>query len=265
MRGMLPLGGYVVASTRVHECDARVKLVLLLAVTVVMFVSVSPLVIAVSVISLAALARAARVPASQLLRSVRPTVVVLAFALLANAFVVDGTADVVIMGGFGLSAAGLVRGATAVARIVLLVGFALVVSSTTTGPQLADAVVSLMSPLAAFGFPVGDFAMVLSIALRFVPLAVGEFDRIMAAQRARGADLDTSSSRRLGRWAAVLVPLVVSLFRDADVLADAMRDRCYRGEGRTRLARRLSAADVATLVCGLASAAFVCIVSALIA
>jgi energy-coupling factor transporter transmembrane protein EcfT len=254
-----PFGTYVMTDSRVHRLDARVKLVLLLALTVMLFVCQDPALVILCAMALVPLVLMARVPPSSLARGVLPCIVILAFSFLANAFVLDGTADLVLWGNFGLSWSGLARGAMAVARIVLLVCYALVVSATTTSNELADGLVSLMMPLRVLHVPVGDIAMTLSIALRFIPVTVSEFDRIRAAQSARGADFEKGSVfSRVARWGSVFVPLVVSLFVRADSLADAMRDRCYQGSDRTRLSRPLRRADVVVLVVGIVACCGVC-------
>lgn len=253
------LGAYVAADTPAHGIDARVKLVVLLAMTVAVFAADSAPAFALLVVSLAIVSHLGGVSPGDVMRAVRPTMVVLAFSLLANAFVADGSGDIAIVGSFGISLSGLVRGALAVTRIVILVAFALVASSTTNPPAISDAAASLMRPLGLIGVPVTDIAMILSVAIRFIPICAEELDRIAMAQRARGAHLDDGSlGQRIRAWASVLTPLVVSLFRRADVLADAMRDRCYRGRGRTRLTPGMGPVDVAVLVGGLMLSVICC-------
>lgn len=240
----IPLGAYVGRTSPIHAVDARSKLVLLLSATVAAFatrhlpgiVLLGSVLVALLVVSHAGL--------GSVLRAIRPTLVILVFSLVANAFVADGTADVALVGSFGISWGGLVRGALAVERIVLLVGYALVVSATTTPPELSDGLAAVGRPLERLGVPVDDLAMTVSIALRFVPVCAEEFDRIECAQRARGAHLEEGGPiERLRAYGAVLTPLMIALFRRADEVADAMRDRCYRGEGRTRLTPPFSAVD----------------------
>ena len=238
------LGSFVPGSTPAHRADARVKLVLLVMASVASFAAPAPRGLAVAALGLAIALLASRTSPRQVLRALRPAALVLLFALVANA--------VVLVGQPGLSSAGLARGATAVARIALVVGFALVFSSTTVPPAISDAIAWLMSPLRVLGVPVGGVSTAASVALRFIPITAEEVERIRCAQRARGADLDGGGVRsRLRGWAQVLVPLVVGLFRRADELAGAMADRCYTGE-QTSLARPLRARDVALLACGLA-------------
>lgn len=198
------------------------------------------------VVALVAALVAAHTPPSQVLRALKPAAVILVISLLANTLIVVGNPDIKLAGGIGISTTGALRGFWAVARIVAVVGFATVFSITTMPPALADAVSWLISPLRHLGVPVADVSMSLSIALRFVPLAGEEAERIASAQRARGAELSRGGIiARLRRWAAILVPLVVALFRRADELACAMGDRCYTGMGRTSLSGRASVSDCA--------------------
>ena len=262
MRSSVLLGSYVAADTPLHRLDARVKICLLVASTVALFVMRTPVMLVVATVLVVALARLGGVGVPALLKGLKPTTVILAFSLLANAFVVDGSGDLALVGPWGVSVAGLVRGAVAVGRIIVLVAASLVVTSTTSSTAVADALASLMAPLGRLGVPTGDIAMIVSVALRFIPLTAEELARIQDAQRARGVDFASGTVPvRVRRWLSVLTPLVVALFRRADDLACAMRERCYRGEGRTRLGHRLRASDVTALAGGLAACVLMCLVS----
>lgn len=247
MRSPVVLGAYVPADTPVHRLDPRVKALLLLAASVASFASPAPPGLAVAALGLVLGLAASRTSPRAVLAGLRPAAVVLALSLLANA--------VVLVGQPGVSVEGLLRGATAVCRIALVVGFALVFSATTVPPAIADALAALLSPLARVGVPVGGLATAASLALRFIPLTMEEVDRIRCAQRARGARLDEGGPLvRLRGWAQVLVPLIVGLFRRADELASAMADRCYTGE-QTSLMAPPRTRDAVVLACGLAWAA----------
>ena len=238
-------GAYVRGTTLVHRLDARVKLVALLVATVATFAASAPWGLVAAAAGLAVALAASRTSPATVLRGLRPAALVLAFALVAN--------SLVLVGGVGFSAAGLARTGAAVARVVLVVGWVLVCSSTTMPPALAEAVADLMRPLGRLGVPVGDVSMVVSVTLRFVPIAGEEVERIRAAQAARGARLDEGGTiARLRGWTQVLVPLLVALFRRADVLAQAMVDRCYTGQGRTRMQGPLAPRDWAVLALVLA-------------
>lgn len=254
-------GSYRAGNTVLHKLDARVKVVCLLLATIAIFAAKQPAVLVVIALGLAVLVRSAGITLKELAGAIKPAVFILAVSLLLNMFVVDGTADVVLVGSFGITWAGLVRGVLAVSRILLLVALALVLTSTTSSTQVADAFTSLMMPLAKFGFPVSDIAMTISVALRFIPLTAEELVRIRDAQRIRGVNFDEGSIvKRLSNWLSVLTPLVVALFRNADDLAKAMRERCYRSFGRTRFIKKLSFVDKVVLV----AAIILCVVACLI-
>lgn len=244
MRRAVTLGTYVDRRTPLHRVDARAKLVVLLLASVASFAAPVPIGLAVVALGLACALVASRTSPYEVLLGLRPALVVLGLSLVANA--------VVLVGQPGISWAGLARGATAVCRIVLVVGFALVFSATTMPPAIADALSALLAPLRRLGLPVGDLAMMLSMALRFIPLTMEEAERIRSAQRARGARLDEGGPlARLRGWGQVLVPLLVSLFRRADELASAMTDRSYTGE-QTSFAGPLAVRDVVVLAVGAA-------------
>lgn len=231
----LAIGTYLERRTWLHGVEPEAKAIALLLLTIATFGARGSLGLALVAAELVAGIVTCHVSPRTVARAIAPTAVVLVFALLANALVVDGSGDVALAGRLGVSIAGATRGAFAVARIVLLVGLVCLVSSTTTAPQLADGLVRLLTPLGAAGVPVGDVAMVVSLALRLIPETVGEFDRIVLAQRARGVRFDEGGPlRRLGRYASVVIPLTVALFQRSDDLAGAMRDRCYSGRAPER-------------------------------
>lgn len=233
-------GAFVPGDTMPHRMDPRVKLVILLVSTLASFCAPAPWGMLVVCAGLAAALVASRTSPATVLLGLRPAAVVLAISVLSNA--------IVLVGQPGVSPEGLARSAVVVARIALVVGFALVFSSTTAPPAIADGIAALMAPLRRAGVPVGALAMSASVALRFIPLTVEEADRIRCAQRARGARLDEGGPvRRLRGWAQVLVPLIVGLFRRADELAQAMTDRCYTGE-QTDMMGSLSPRDVIVLL-----------------
>lgn len=242
-------GSYHASITPLHALDARVKIICLLVATIALFAVSSPLALLGFICASIILALLAGITLKQMLGALKPTAIILLFSLLANAFVVDGTADIVIAGSFGVTFVGALRGACAVGRIFALVVFSLILSATTSSTEIADAFTSVLAPLGIFGLPVGDIAMTISVALRFIPLTAEEFLRIRDAQRARGVRFDEGGLiTRLKLWLSVLTPLVVALFRRSDDLAQAMRERCYQGRGRTRFTKKLKARDTAILI-----------------
>lgn len=249
-----PFGGYE-PTAPLASIDARVKIMLLLAVTAGVFSASSLPALAAWLVVLAGCLFAARMSPASVLRGLRPVAFVLAFTLLANLVSCDGHAPIELAGPWGFDPAAGMRGAFAVVRIVILVGFSLAVASTTTGTQIADACVRLLSPLSRLGAPVAPLGMVLSLALRFIPLVSEELGRIRLAQRARGAQFDEGGIvARIRVWSSVFTPLIVGLFRRADRLGEAMAARCYESAmaGRLPAARPLSGHDRVALIMGLA-------------
>lgn len=246
------LGGYT-PHTPAARADARVKLILLLLATVGVFSAQSPVVLSAWAVVLFGALGAARMRPSRILSAMRPVAIVLTFTLIANLVSCDGRATIELAGPVGLDPAGGLRGLLAVVRIVLLVGFSLVVAASTTGTQLSDACVRLLRPCARWGVPVGPLGTVLSLALRFIPLVSEELNRIRLAQRARGVSFDNGTViERIGVWASVLTPLMIGLFRRADRLAEAMSARCYDAvsAGRLPAPRPLGSLDRRVLVVG---------------
>lgn len=251
--GPLTAFGAYLSNAPASCVDARVKLILLLLASGAVFAAATPLMLAIWFMVLLVCLAAARMDLRRVVCSMRPVAFVLAFTLLANLISCDGRATVDLVGPLGIDPAGGLRGLMAIARIVLLVGFSLVVASSTTATQLSDACVRLLSPLSRFGVPVGPLGTVLALALRFIPLVSEELNRIRLAQRARGAQFDEGSlMERIRVWASVLTPLMIGLFRRADRLAEAMSARCYDAvsAGRLPAAHPLAARDRKVLVAG---------------
>lgn len=246
-------GGYIPSSPLSHV-DARVKVILLLVATGGVFAASAPWTWAVWGLALAIALGAARMSPIEVVRGVRPVAVILAFTLIANLVSCDGRGSVALMGPVRLDLDGGMRGLAAVSRIMLLVGFSLAVSSSTTGTQISDATVRLLRPAARMGAPVAALGTVLSLALRFIPLVSEELGRIRLAQRARGARFDEGSLiERIRVWGSVLTPLMIGLFRRSDRLADSMAARCYdaSASGRLPAPRPLGPGDRAVLAGGL--------------
>jgi energy-coupling factor transport system permease protein len=258
------LGVYLPGDSPVHKLDPRVKLALALVFAIALFATRSVFALAFIAILVAATIAVARIPPTAAARGVRGVAFILVFTVLAQTVRWEPATAFLRIGPLGLTAAGLATGLLFASRILLLVVGTSVVTLTTTPMELTDALEWVMRPLGRLGFPAHDVAMMLSIALRFVPLTADVADQVLTAQRARGARLDRGGLvSRARAWIPVLVPLFVDLFRRADRLAHAMEARCYRGGvGRTRLHElAMRPADWAVLVC--AAAAIVGAVSVL--
>ena len=218
--------------------NARVKLAWYIGLTVALFAAPGAWGIAVALVLLAACMRVDGIAPQGLARMAKPAVAVLVLTLLANAVRVDGTAAIAVAGPLGIDPAGGVRGALAVARIVILVGYALVIAASTTPQQVSDAVVRLLRPLSRLGVPAGALGTALALALRFIPLIMAEYDRLRMAQRARGAIFDEGPLlARIKLHLAILIPLIAGLMRRADNLADAMAARLYSPRGAVSVAK----------------------------
>lgn len=243
--------------------DARVKVTLLLVATAVLFAARAPWTLAVWAMLCLLVLRASGIGGKAVARALKPVALLFAFIVCANLVSCDGSADVAIAGGVGISTVGAARAATAVARIIMLVCLALSVAASTTPTKLAHACTSLMGPLGHIGVPIEDVGLVLSMALRFIPVVSEEAGRIRLAQRSRGVNFDEGSVlRRVRAWAAVLTPLVVGLFRRADRVAESMDARCYgqRSSGQYRR-MPLQPADKLVLLGGLVVMAVLTVLS----
>lgn len=255
------VGSYTGPQTVAAKRDARVKIALLLAATVTLFAAYAPLTLVVGAIMLPACMRAARVDGRAVARALRPVGVILVMTVCANMIRIGGVGpgesglSLGTLFGMpvGLSFTGAERGMLAVLRIVMLLGYSIVVSASTTAHELADGCARLLRPLERLGVPVGAISTVLSLALRFMPLVGEEVERIRLVQRARGASFDRGSLfHRVSVWASVFTPLVVGLFRRAECIADAMTTRCYDAErGSVVEPRALEPLDIGLLAGGL--------------
>jgi energy-coupling factor transport system permease protein len=246
------IGQYVPIDSPVHRLDAAAKVVIAFAFTLGLFLAAGMTGLGVFAVLCVAAIAVARVPARVALRGVRTVGLILLFTVAANALRWQpATVALLRVGPLAVDGPGLAAGVFFAARIVLLVVGTSLLTLTTSPVELASGLERLMAPLGRIGVPVGELAMTLTIALRFIPTTVEEADRIVTAQRARGASFDTGGPiRRARAYTPVLVPLFFNLFRRADELATAMEARCYHGTaGRTRLnARRMRAADWTAIV-----------------
>ncbi|GAB4280086.1 MAG: energy-coupling factor transporter transmembrane component T [Coriobacteriia bacterium] len=257
MRVPTSIGVYIPVDSPVHSLDALAKVVLTLVLTASLFmVDGAAGLGALGLVVLATIALS-KVPWRSAARGLLSVGIILAFTLLAHGLRF-GTAPadaVVSVWRLHVSAGGLATGVYFAARIVVLVLGTSLLTLTTSPVELAEAFERLMRPLARLGVPAHEIAMMLSIALRFIPTTAEEAERIITAQIARGARFDRGGPvRRARAYVPVLVPLFVGLFRRADKLALAMEARCYRGgEGRTRLReRRMGSSDWAVMLAGCA-------------
>ena len=233
----ITLGQFFPADTVVHRLDPRTKLLAVILYIVALFNARGVVTYAIMAAVLAACVLLSRVPFKSLTRGLKPVYIIVAFTAIMNMFFTAGTpvADVWLLR--HITFEGIVSAVQMILRIVLLIMGTFLMTYTTSPIALTDGLESLLSPLKKLRLPIHELAMMMSIALRFIPTLIEETDKIMNAQKARGAQLDTGKMLdRVKALVPVLIPLFISAFRRADELAMAMECRCYRGgDGRTRL------------------------------
>ena len=233
----ITLGQYFPGTTLVHRLDPRSKLLAVALYIVALFTARSVLTYAIMMAVLIGSIAVSKVKLKALTRGLKPIIVILIFTSVMNLFFTEGTplADVWLLR--SITVEGLRNAIYMVLRIVMLIMGTFLVTYTTSPISLTDGLESLLSPLKKVRFPVHELAMMMTIALRFIPTLIEETDKIMSAQKARGAMLDSGSLKdRITALVPVLIPLFISAFRRADELAMAMECRCYHGgAGRTRL------------------------------
>ena len=257
----ITLGQYFPGSTLIHRLDPRTKLVGLVCYIVALFLAKSYYSYAFMVLVLACLSALARIRPKTLFSGLKPLLFILLFTGVINLFYGSGE-PLVQFWFFKITANGIRTAVFMVLRIMLLVCGTFLLTYTTSPLQLTDGLEKLFAPLKVIRFPVHELAMMMSIALRFIPTLIEETDKIMSAQKARGASLDSGKlTERVKALVPILIPLFVSAFRRAEELATAMECRCYHaGEGRTRMKElHFSGRDAAALaLCALMIAA-VCV------
>ena len=221
-----------------HRFDPRLKLVLTVAYIVLLFAASNPLGLTLSILFLGVMYKVAKIPVKMIGKSLKPILPIVLFTAVLNLFFVSGEGDPLVHFWFlSIYAEGVRYAVLMAVRVMALIAGTSLLTYTTSPIVLTDAIEQLLKPLGKLHFPVHELAMMMSIALRFIPTLIEETDKIMNAQKARGAQLDTGKmTDRVKALVPVLIPLFISAFRRADELAMAMECRCYRGgTGRTRL------------------------------
>jgi energy-coupling factor transport system permease protein len=230
------IGQYFPGDSFLHRMDARVKILLLLILLIEVFVFTSaPVYLLMTGITFL-LIMTSKVPLRMVLRSLKPLWWIILFTFVLHLFSHPGR-EIYRIWQFVITQEGVEQGALISVRLMLLIILSTLLTFTTSPLKLTDALESLLSPFKRLGLPAHELAMMMTIALRFIPTLISETDKIMKAQQSRGADFVTGSiMSRLKNMVPILVPLFLSAFRRADDLALAMEARCYRGgEGRTRM------------------------------
>ena len=232
------LGQYFGGNSVLHRADPRAKLLFSLLYIVMLFFVKSAAGFAFVTLFTVFLVLISGVPVKIVLRSVRPLALIIALTAFLNIFWTTGDTLLFEFGFIHIYLEGIIFALFMALRILLLVvGMSVALTYTTTPLALTDAIEQLLSPLKKIHVPVHDFAMMMTIAMRFIPTLIEETDKIMDAQKARGADFESGGLvAKAKALIPILIPLFVSAFKRADDLAVAMECRCYRGgEGRTKL------------------------------
>ena len=247
----ITLGQYFPGNSFVHRLDPRSKIMAVVLYIIALFLCKSFVSYGVMFLLLAAAIKVSKVPLKSILGGLKPILFLACFTAILNLFTTPGETVLVKVWVLTITLEGVFNAFFMVLRIMMLIAGTFLLTYTTSPILLTDGLESLLSPLKKVGAPIHELAMMMSIALRFIPTLIEETDKIMSAQRARGADFESGNLiQRAKALIPLLVPLFISSFRRADELAVAMECRCYRGgAGRTRLRQlKYQNMDTITLV-----------------
>ena len=251
----ITLGQYFPGNTPAHRLDPRTKILLVALYIVALFSAKHVGGYALMALTLALCVKISGVKVKALVRGLKPVVYIVIFTAVLNIFFTPAESYLVQLGFLKVSAKGIETAVFMVLRILLLIMGTFLMTYTTSPISLTDGLEQLLSPLKKVRVPVHELSMMMSIALRFIPTLVEETDKIMSAQKARGADFESGNLiDKAKALIPILVPLFISAFRRADELATAMECRCYHGgEGRTKLhVLKYEARDYIALTAGCA-------------
>ena len=251
----ITLGQYFPGNSPIHRLDPRTKLVLLVAYIVALFTAKEWISYGVMFVILSVTIAISAIPLKSIFRGMKPLIMILIFTGVLNIFFTTGEKLIVSFWVIHIYWEGVFRALFMMSRILMLITGTFLLTYTTSPIALTDGLESLLSPLKKIKVPVHELAMMMCIALRFIPTLIEETDKIMSAQKARGADFETGKLMdRVKALVPILVPLFISAFRRADELATAMECRCYHGgEGRTKMKLlRYKRRDLIGYLCGAA-------------
>ena len=255
------LGQFFPGTTVIHKLDPRVKIVLTVLYIVALFVATSYVAYAVLFVLLAVCVVLSKIKMKNILKGLKPVLFIVIITGILNLFYTPGAGEpLVAFWFFKIYPEGIRAAIFMILRITMLIISTFLLTYTTSPILLTDGLESLLGPLKAIHLPIHELAMMMTIALRFIPTLIEETDKIMSAQKARGADFESGNLiQKAKALVPLLVPLFISAFRRADELAVAMECRCYHGgEGRTRMRKlQLASRDFIALVLGFAMLAAV--------
>ena len=234
----ITLGQYFPGKSPVHLLDPRCKLIMLVVYIVALFTASGPVSYGLMLAFLLITVKISTIPPKSIVKGMKPLIMILVFTGVLNLFFTTGEGKPLVdFWIITIYKEGLVRAVFMVLRILMLISCTFLLTYTTSPIALTDGLEALMNPLKKLKVPVHELSMMMCIALRFIPTLIEETDKIMNAQKARGADFESGSIMdRAKALIPILVPLFISAFRRADELATAMECRCYQGgEGRTKM------------------------------
>ena len=233
----ITLGQYFPGKSPIHLMDPRTKLIMLVVYIVALFSAGSWVSYGLCLVFLISSIAISTIPAKSIVRGMKPLVMILAFTGILNLFFTVGETVLVQFWIITITLEGVVRAIFMTSRILMLITGTFLLTYTTSPISLTDGLEALMNPLKKIKVPVHELSMMMCIALRFIPTLIEETDKIMSAQKARGADFENGKlMERVKALVPILVPLFISAFRRADELATAMECRCYQGgDGRTKM------------------------------
>ena len=233
----ITLGQYFPIDSKLHRLDPRTKILMLLLDIILIFIANSAVSYGLIILFTAFIVKISKVPVKMYFKGLKPIFFVIIFTAILNIFLTDGREIYLFGHSIGITVEGVLMAVKMALRLVILIVSSCALTYTTSPMALTDGIEKLLKPLSKIGFPAHELAMMMSIAIRFIPTLIEETDKIIKAQQARGADFDTGSIfKRAKALIPMLVPLFISAFRRADELAVAMESRCYRGgDGRTKL------------------------------
>ena len=233
----ITLGQYFPGTSVIHRLDPRTKLLGVILYIVALFLAKSWISYGVVLCFLIFAISVSKIPPKSIVSGMKPLVIILVFTGVLNLFYSDGGVVLVKLWKLTITTEGLERAILMTSRILMLISGTFLLTYTTSPISLTDGLESLLGPLKKLHVPVHELSMMMCIALRFIPTLIEETDKIMSAQKARGADFESGSlTDRAKALIPILVPLFISAFRRADELATAMECRCYQGgEGRTKM------------------------------
>lgn len=232
----ITLGQYLPGNSAVHRLDPRTKIILILIYIIMLFMVKNAVGYAISALFLVLISAIAKIPAKMILKSLKPLLFFIVFTAVINLFMTKGEI-IFSFWIFKITREGVAITIKMALRLILLVTGTSLLTYTTSPIVLTDGIEKLISPLSEIGVPAHEIAMMMTIALRFIPTIIDETDKIIKAQSSRGSDFETGNLlRRAKALIPILVPLFISAFRRADELAVAMECRCYQGgKNRTKL------------------------------